>query len=150
MPNRTWEEYERAQSNRRIDRMPKRRDEVLALKGKGYDVRELAFGHFRIDGKLDLYLLHRRFHFLPTNERGGYIKAAQIAPEWLRRRGHQRKPKGEVMDTRDSAVEEQTEPTTGTVSSLTPPEPQTVTSAHGDGDPSPTAAADQEHDAGGE
>lgn len=85
-----WNEYERAQKNRRSDRMPKRRAEVEALRGKGYDVRELAFGHFRIDGKLDLYLLHRRFHFLPTDERGGYIKAAQIAPELLRRRRKQR------------------------------------------------------------
>lgn len=88
MPNATWDDYERAQKNRRLDRMPERRAEVEALRDKGYDVMELAFGHFRIDGKLDLYLLHRRFHFLPTGERGGYDKAKQVAPEWLRRRGH--------------------------------------------------------------
>jgi hypothetical protein len=90
MASKVWEEYERAQKNRRNDRMPLRRAEVDELRGKGYDVQELAYGHFRIDGKLDLYLLHRRFHFLPTGERGGYDKAKQIAPEWLRRRGHQR------------------------------------------------------------
>lgn len=81
-----WEEYRRAQSNRRGDRMPQRRAEVEALRGNAYDVVELAFGHFRIDGKLDLYLLHRRFHYLPTDTRGGYIKAKEVAAQWLRRK----------------------------------------------------------------
>ena len=93
MTSRAWEEYERAQRNRRSDRMPKRRDEVLALRGKGYDVTEVAFGHFRVDGKLDLYLLHRRFHFIPTGDCGGYIKAAEIAAQMLRRKN---RPRGDT------------------------------------------------------
>ena len=51
---------------------------------------------------------------------------------------------GEAMDTRDSAVVERAEETKEETT------PETQPSAQGDGDPSPTAAADQEHDAGGE
>lgn len=86
MPTGAWEEYRRAQKNRRADRVPKHRDEVLALKSSGYDVQELSPCHFRIDGKLDLLLVHRTFVYLPTNARGSYIKAKECAAQWLRRR----------------------------------------------------------------
>lgn len=84
----TRDEYKRAQANRRADRLAEYREDVLALRRSGYDVREFRPDHFRIDGKLDLYTLHRRFHFLPTDERGGYMKARECAAEWLRRRKH--------------------------------------------------------------
>lgn len=79
-----WKEYRRAQQQRRSDRLGPRTDEILALKGKGFDVRELTPYHFRIDGKLDLFPIHRRYHFVAENVRGGYRDPLSAAVRFLR------------------------------------------------------------------
>ena len=80
-----WREYRRAQQQRRGDRLGPRTAEIEALAGKGFDVRTLSAYQFRIDGTLDLYPIHRRFHHLPTQQRGGYRHPLDVAMRFLRR-----------------------------------------------------------------
>jgi hypothetical protein len=79
-----WQEYKRAQQRRRAERLPRRAHEILALRRKGFDVVEIASHQFRIDGALDLFPLHRGFHDLRTQERGGYQNPVEIAVRLLR------------------------------------------------------------------
>jgi hypothetical protein len=68
--------------------LPERQAEILALRERGYDVVERDDGYcFRIDRMLDLYPVHRRYHFIPTNKRGGYGSTTplQICERFLRR-----------------------------------------------------------------
>lgn len=65
-----WREYRRAQQERRAARLPVQTEAILALRGKGFDVRQITDYQFRIDGALDLYPIHRRFHDLRTQRRG--------------------------------------------------------------------------------
>jgi hypothetical protein len=81
-----WREYRRAQQERRASRLGPRTDEILALAGKGFDVRVLTEYQFRIDGALDLFPIHRRFHDLKTQARGGYQNALDVAIRRLRTR----------------------------------------------------------------
>lgn len=79
-----WREYRRAQQERRAERLPGRTEEILALKAKGYDVRQLSEYQFRIDGALDLYPIHRRYHALKVNQRGDYKSALAVAVKFLK------------------------------------------------------------------
>ena len=80
-----WREYRRAQQQRRSARLPERQAEIDALRGKGFDVQELnARYQFRIDGIVDLYPLHRRYHVLTTGKRGGYTDPVTVAMRFVR------------------------------------------------------------------
>lgn len=79
-----WKEYRRAQQQRRSGRLPTRQLEILAMKQKGFDVQELTPYHFRIDGTLDLFPVHKLYHFLPLNVRGDYHNALGLAITLLR------------------------------------------------------------------
>lgn len=79
-----WKEHRRAQQDRREARLVPRSDEIRALTGKGFTVRELSAYHFRVDGKLDLFPIHRRFHFITANQRGGYRDPVDVAMRFLR------------------------------------------------------------------
>lgn len=79
-----WREYRRAQQERRAARLPVRTEEILALTGKGFDVRQITDFQFRVDGALDLYPIHRRYHHLPSQKRGDYKNALAIAVRMLR------------------------------------------------------------------
>ncbi len=78
-----WREYRRAQQQRRADRIGPRTDEILALRGKGFDVKPLTDFQFRIDGKLDLFPIHRSSWIdrcVSTLESIGYEVGAAILP----------------------------------------------------------------------
>lgn len=83
-----WKEHRRAQQQRRASRLPARQAEVLALTGKGFRVEQKTEHHFRVDAKLDLFPIHRRYHHIPTNTRGNYRQAVACAMKWLRERVH--------------------------------------------------------------
>lgn len=68
----------REQQERRAKRLPVRVQEIMDLEAKGFGVRKLTDYQFRIDGKLDLFPIHRRFHHLATGKRGCYQDAAFI------------------------------------------------------------------------
>lgn len=67
-----WREYRRAQQQRRADRLPIRSAEIEDLSRPGYKVRKLTDYQFRVNGVLDLFPIHRRYHNIKTGRRGGY------------------------------------------------------------------------------
>lgn len=80
-----WKEYGRAQQQRRAGRLPGRQDKIRGLRAKGFTVEEKNGGyHFRIDGALDLFPIHQRFHALKANERGSYQNPVTVAMRFLR------------------------------------------------------------------
>lgn len=79
-----WREYRRAQQNRRAERLGPRTDEILALRAKGFTVEAKTDYQFRVDGVLDLYQIHKRFHHVPTNKRGNYRVVLDIAVRLIR------------------------------------------------------------------
>lgn len=56
---------------------------------QGHTVEVLQPHHFRVDGKLDIFPVSQRFHFLPKNERGGYQNLRDVLREKL--------PTGEIV-----------------------------------------------------
>lgn len=69
-----WKEYRLAQKERRKARLPKNTDEILALRDIGYKVEQKTDFHFRINGILDLFPIHKRWHNIKTNKRGNWSK----------------------------------------------------------------------------
>lgn len=77
-----WDWWKHEQRARRTKRLPIRTEEILALKRQGYDVEQKIDYHFRVNGILDLWPIHNRWHDLRTQERGG---AKQLAV-WVKER----------------------------------------------------------------
>lgn len=77
-----WDWWKSEQRARRVKRLPIRTEEILALKRQGYDVEQKTDYHFRINGILDVWPIHNRWHDLRTQERGG---AKQLAV-WVKER----------------------------------------------------------------
>src|SRR5262245_27159045 len=102
-----WREYRRAQQQRRADRLPPRTAEILALRGKGFHVEALTDYQFRVDGALDLFPIHRRFHDLKRQQRGGYQNVLDIAIRRLRQRPKQQEASMET-DEKAPAAEDST------------------------------------------
>ena len=71
MSDETWTQWKHDQRVRRAKRLPVRTDEILALKRQGYSVEQKSDYHFRINGILDIWPIHNRWHDLRTQERGG-------------------------------------------------------------------------------
>lgn len=79
-----WKDYRQQQQARRALRLPLRTEEILALRQSNFDVRQLTDYQFRVDGRLDLYPIHRRFHDIKTGKRGTYQTAKAITVRVLR------------------------------------------------------------------
>lgn len=79
-----WSQYKRDQQLRRAKRLPDRTAAVLGLRQSGYQVEQKTDYHFRVNGAIDLYVIHNRWHDLRTNERGG----AKDLAIWLKGRIH--------------------------------------------------------------
>lgn len=74
-----WRDVKKASREHKSEVLPQRIAEIRALEAKGYRVVEMNAGvQFRINGKLDLYPVHRKWHFIPANSRGRYIKVENI------------------------------------------------------------------------
>jgi hypothetical protein len=67
-----WEEHRRQQKERRRIRLARRTNEIKELTRAGFDIREITPYQFRIDGRLDIFPVHNRFHDIKTDERGGF------------------------------------------------------------------------------
>jgi hypothetical protein len=79
-----WDYYRHAQQQRRAARLGSRVEAIGKLKRRGYEVQELTPYQFRINGLVDLYPIHNRWHNLQTGERGGgkgFGDLDQRAPE---------------------------------------------------------------------
>lgn len=79
-----WRDYRQQQQARRAIRLPIRTQEILDLRAKNFRVEQLTDYQFRIDGALDLYPTHRRYHVLKTGKRGNYTTPIAIANVVLR------------------------------------------------------------------
>ena len=66
-----WKQYREEQQARRSERLPIRTQEILSLRDRGYQVSKLSDYQFRIDDRVDVYPIHRRFHIL-GGRRGTY------------------------------------------------------------------------------
>lgn len=70
-----FSEHRKAQKERRAERLPGRQGEILALPEHGFTVTELTPYQFRVNGQIDLYPIHRRYHDVKKNKRGNYRDA---------------------------------------------------------------------------
>lgn len=73
-----FREMREEQKERRAKRLPVRAAQILSLRDKGYMVEELSPYQFRVNGIVDLYPTHNRYHHLKSNRRGGYRDAVQF------------------------------------------------------------------------
>lgn len=74
-PNDTtdlWRSYRKQQQARRARRLPARSQEIMDLARAGFEVKRVTDYQFRVDGQVDFYPVHRRFHHLKTGKRGSY------------------------------------------------------------------------------
>jgi hypothetical protein len=84
MSDDEWGWYRHEQQARRAARLPIRTEEIRHLKVQGYDVEQKTEYHFRINGILDLWPIHNRWHDLRTQERGGAKNLAIFVKERIR------------------------------------------------------------------
>jgi hypothetical protein len=56
-------------------RRNKETPKILALTAHGFTVEQLTPFHFRVNRVLDLFPTNRKYHYLPTQERGRYNDA---------------------------------------------------------------------------
>lgn len=83
-----WKDHRRAQQERRADRLPAATEEILALNQAGFTVQKLTDYQFRVNGRLDLFPTHRRYHDVVANRRGSYSTARAIAERVCGARAH--------------------------------------------------------------
>ena len=84
MSDETWTQWKHDQQKRRAKRLPVRTEEILALKLQGYEVEQKTEYHFRINGRVDVWPIHNRWHDLKTQERGGAKNLAIFVKERIR------------------------------------------------------------------
>jgi len=73
-----------AQKERRAERLPKRAAEILALADQGFSVECVTEYQYRINGRLDLYPTHNRYHDVLKNRRGGYRNATEFVKSFFK------------------------------------------------------------------
>lgn len=79
-----WDWYKSDQWKRRQKRLPIRSQRILDLRRRGYTVEQKTEWHFRVNGRIDLWPIHNRWHDLETNERGGAKDLAIFVKEHIR------------------------------------------------------------------
>ena len=84
MTEDNWASYRAQQQRRRHERLPQRTDAILRLRQRGFLVQVLTPYQFRVNGRLDLYPLHNRWHDIQTNRRGGAKDLVAFVKEWVR------------------------------------------------------------------
>jgi hypothetical protein len=92
MSDDEWGWYKREQQARRAKWLPIRTEEILHLKVQGYEVEQKTEYHFRINGVLDLWPIHNRWHDLRTNKRGGAKDLAVWVKARIRPHDHKETP----------------------------------------------------------
>ena len=71
-----WREQREAQQARRFARLPKRVERLLALRAEGFEIEQKSPYHFRVNGRLDVWPVHNRYHDLKLKKRGGFPDVA--------------------------------------------------------------------------
>ena len=81
-----WGEYRSQQKARREGRVPVRRAQILRLRKHGFRVEELTPYCYRVNGVIDLYPTHNRYHNLSNGRRGGYPDAERFVLTFFNRK----------------------------------------------------------------
>lgn len=79
-----WNEYRAEQKARRAERLPLRQQEIDALTADGFRIERKSEYHFRVNGALDLWPTHNRYHDLKRNKRGGYRSASDFVRKFFK------------------------------------------------------------------
>ena len=66
-----WRGLRHAQQERRAARLPGRQTEIAALSPE-FAIRKLTDYQFRVNERVDVYPVHRRYHVLDSGRRGTY------------------------------------------------------------------------------
>jgi hypothetical protein len=69
--------YKEAQQDRRAERLPIRQAQIEACSHL-FTVKKLTEYQYRINGEVDVYPIHNRYHVLKTGKRGGYRSIAEF------------------------------------------------------------------------
>lgn len=67
-----WKQYREEQKERRKNRLPELVLEIYSAGGSFGPVQKLTEYQFRINGKIDIYPIHKRYHIIKTGKRGSY------------------------------------------------------------------------------
>jgi hypothetical protein len=79
-----WDDYKEFKAAEKAAYMPARIAAIMSLRESGHEVRVLVEGvHYRVDGRLDLYPVHRRWHDIKANRRGWYRDPSQCVSRAL-------------------------------------------------------------------
>jgi hypothetical protein len=78
-----WKQYRLEQKERRSDRLPIRQNGIEQLSDK-YDIKKLTEYQYRINGILDLFPIHNRWHNIKTNKRGGYKNPLDVIQKHIK------------------------------------------------------------------
>lgn len=78
-----WDQYKEDQRKRRADRLPVRTEQILSLRDMGYIVVQKTEYQYRINGTIDVYPIHNRYHNIKTNKRGGYKDVVEFIKKRL-------------------------------------------------------------------
>ncbi len=85
--NEMWKEYRGEQRDRRTERVIDRTSQILSLKEEGFDIEQKSAFHVRVNGRLDLWPTHNRFHDIRRNKRGGYGDVIQFVKKFFKGEG---------------------------------------------------------------
>ena len=65
---------------------------VERVRAEGFEVEEKTGTHFRVNGRLDVYPVSRRFHDIKHNHRGGYLDMIGFVKQFFRNVSHETSP----------------------------------------------------------
>lgn len=80
-----WDQYKSEQRQRRQTRLPVRQLEIESLSELGYAVEKKTEFQYRINGVVDLYPIHNRWHNIKTNKRGGAKNLKQFIIDTIKK-----------------------------------------------------------------
>ena len=78
-----WRDSRLEQQERRRKRLPIRVAELMELKKAGFTIEQKTPYQFRVNGVLDIYPIHNRYHDLQTGERGGFRDVRDFVVQFL-------------------------------------------------------------------
>lgn len=81
-----WREYREEQVVRRQERLPRRTAQLLTLRNEGFEIEQKSPYQFRVNGVLDVWLTHNRYHDIKANKRGGFPDVAVFVRRFFARR----------------------------------------------------------------
>jgi len=67
-----WDNYKGTQVLRREKRLKLRTLQLMGLLKEGFNIVGLSPYQFRVNDRLDLWLIHNRYHDIETGRRGGF------------------------------------------------------------------------------